>query len=74
MKCAMCKQGETHTGKVTVPLQREETTVIFKGVPAEVCDNCGEYYLSEKITDQILKRAEEAVTKGSEVEIIKFAA
>lgn len=74
MKCVLCKQGETRPGKVTVVLQRGETTVILKEVPAEICENCGEYYLSEDITDRILKRAEEAVKSGAEVEILRFAA
>ncbi len=74
MKCVICKSGETKAGFVTVTLQRENTTVIFKEVPAEVCQNCGEYYLSEEITEKLLKRAEEAVKKGTEVEILKFAA
>lgn len=74
MKCVLCKQGETRPGKVTVVLQRGETTVILKEVPAEICENCGEYYLSEDITDRGLKRAEEAVRSGAEVEILKFAA
>ena len=26
-------------------LARGESTIIFKNVPAEVCTNCGEYYL-----------------------------
>ncbi|MFH0871060.1 MAG: type II toxin-antitoxin system MqsA family antitoxin [bacterium] len=74
MKCVFCKQSETQPGKVTVTLQRGETTVIIKGVPADVCKNCGEYYLSEDITGQVLARAEEAVKKGTEVEILRFAA
>lgn len=74
MKCLICKHGETKPGKVTVSLQRGETTVIIKAVPADVCENCGEYYLSEDITAQVLSRAEEAVQKGAEVEILRFAA
>jgi YgiT-type zinc finger domain-containing protein len=74
MKCALCKQGETSPGLVTVTLQRGETTVIFKQVPADVCNNCGEYYLSAKIAGQITQRAEEAVKSGAEVEILRFAA
>jgi YgiT-type zinc finger domain-containing protein len=74
MKCALCKQGETSLGEVTVTLQRGETTVIFKGVPADVCENCGEYYLSESIARQVTQRAEEAVKSGAEVEILRFAA
>jgi YgiT-type zinc finger domain-containing protein len=74
MKCVLCKHGETQPGKVTVPLQRGETTVIIKGVPADVCENCGEYYLSESITELVLEMGEEAVRKGAEVEILRIAA
>ena len=74
MRCVICRQGETRSGLVTVTLQRGESTVIVKGVPAEVCDNCGEYYLSEEITSQVLARAEEAVANGAEVGILRFAA
>jgi YgiT-type zinc finger domain-containing protein len=74
MKCAICRQGETSPGLVTVHLQRDETTIIFKGVPAEVCENCGEYYLTQAVTHQLLTRAEEAVKNRAEVEILRFAA
>jgi YgiT-type zinc finger domain-containing protein len=74
MKCVICKQGETDPGLTTVTLQRGESTIIFKQVPAEVCSNCGEYYLSQDITEQLLSRAEEAVKNGAEVEILRFAA
>jgi YgiT-type zinc finger domain-containing protein len=74
MKCVICRQGETFSGTVTVSLQRGESTIIFKGVPAEVCDNCGEYYLSQAVTDSLLGKAEEAVKSGAEVEIRRFAA
>ena len=74
MKCVLCKQGETHSGKVTVTLERGDTLVIIKQVPANVCGNCGEYYLSEEVTGLVLQRAEEAVRRGAEVEILRFAA
>jgi YgiT-type zinc finger domain-containing protein len=59
---------------VTVTLQRGDTTVILKQVPAEVCENCGEYYLSDLVTAQVMERAEAAVKSGAEVEILRFAA
>lgn len=74
MKCVLCKHGDTRPGEATVTLERGGTTVILKGVPAEVCENCGEYYLSEKISEQVLLRAEQAVKGGAEVEILRFAA
>ncbi|MFQ5708200.1 MAG: type II toxin-antitoxin system MqsA family antitoxin [bacterium] len=73
MMCVICKQGVTLAGEVTVTLQREDTTVILKKVPADVCDNCGEYYLSEEVTGKLLNQAESAVKNGAEVEILRFA-
>jgi YgiT-type zinc finger domain-containing protein len=50
MKCVTCKTGETRPGRVTVTLQRGETTVLIKDTPADVCQNCGEYYLDAAVT------------------------
>lgn len=74
MQCFICRKGQTQAGLVTVTLQREDCIIILKQVPAEVCENCGEYYLNESVTEDVLKRAEEAVSKSAEVEIIKYAA
>ena len=74
MRCILCKQGNTKSGMVTVTLQRGDTTVIIKGVPAQVCENCGEYYLNDEITERVLSMAGEAVKKNVEVEILRFAA
>jgi YgiT-type zinc finger domain-containing protein len=74
MSCTLCKHGETQPGFVTVTLQRGDTTVIMKQVPAEVCGNCGEYYLSSDVTAQVMEKAEAAARTGAEVEILRFAA
>ena len=74
MQCVICKQGQTHPGIVTVTLERENCIVILKGVPAEVCENCGEYYLSDSVTEQVLHRAEVSANNGTEVEIVRYAA
>ena len=74
MKCVICREGQTAPGQAIVTLQRGESTIIFKNVPAQVCSNCGEYYLSESVTDQLLTRAEAAVQSGAELEILRFAA
>lgn len=74
MTCVICKQGETAPGLATVTLQRSESTIIFKQVPAAVCGNCGEYYLSPDIAGRVLSRAEVAVKNGAEVVILRYAA
>ena len=74
MSCVICRNGTTHGGFVTVTLQRAETTVILKQVPADVCETCGEYYLSSEVAARVLEKAESAVKSGAEVEILRFAA
>ena len=74
MYCVICKNGEAKPGNVTVTLQRGESTIVFKDVPADICENCGEYYLSEETTEKLLERAERAVQNGAMIEIQKYAA
>lgn len=74
VKCTLCRQGETKTGETTVTLQRGQTIVLVKQVPADVCENCGEYYLAADVAESVLARAEQAVKSGAELEIVRFAA
>ena len=72
MKCVVCKKGETKIGKTTVTLERDGATLVFKGVPARVCNNCGEEYVDGEITASLLKSAEEAARSGIQVEIRQY--
>ncbi len=61
-----------HKGKVTVTLERDQSIIAIKELAAEVCENCGEYYLDTEMTNEVLKRAEQAVEKGVEIEVIRM--
>ena len=74
MKCQLCKNGTTEKGSVTVTLERGSTVVLIKNVPADICENCGEYYLDEETTYNILTKAEIAAQNNAEVEILQYAA
>jgi YgiT-type zinc finger domain-containing protein len=73
MKCAICKHCETRQGKTTVTLERGGTTLVIKGVPARICDNCGEAYVDEQITRQLLATADEALRSGVQVDVREFS-
>ncbi|HEX4056443.1 MAG TPA: type II toxin-antitoxin system MqsA family antitoxin [Tepidisphaeraceae bacterium] len=72
MKCVICKHGKTVPARVSVTLERGASTLVFKSVPAEVCENCGEQYVSEETTRRLLREAERAVGAGVQVEIRGF--
>ena len=73
MKCVICKNGETHSGFAVVTLQRRGNTLVIKNVPAEICENCGEYYLSEEAATRLYAQAEQSLKHGAEVEIGHYA-
>lgn len=72
MECALCKIGTTKPGKVTITLERNGAIVLIKDVPAQVCTNCGHYYLSEEITRIVMEKGNEAVASGAELEVFKL--
>ncbi len=74
VRCVICREGDTAPGTVTVTLQRGDTVVIVRDVPAAVCQNCGEYYLDEAVANKLCRQGEEAVRRHAEVEILRYAA
>ena len=74
MKCVICKHGETKTGTTTVTLERDGLTYIIKQVPAQVCHNCGEDYVDEKVAGVLLKSAEQMAKSGAQVDIRHYCA
>jgi YgiT-type zinc finger domain-containing protein len=74
MKCVICRQGETKIGKTTVTLERDKMTLVIKGVPVSICSNCGEEYVDDKTTRQLLNVAEEATKVGVQVDVREYKA
>lgn len=74
VKCAICKLGDVVAGVATVTLERGGTTVVIKAVPAGVCSDCGEKYVDEKTTRQLMEIADAAARNGVQVEVREFAA
>lgn len=74
MKCVVCKHGETKPGSMTATFERDGATLVFKAVPAEVCQTCGESYLSSETSQKLLHQAEEAVKSGVQVDVRRFVA
>jgi YgiT-type zinc finger domain-containing protein len=72
-KCVICKHGETQARHTTVNLERGQTLLVFRNLPAHVCANCGEAYVSEEITAQLLDEAEEAVQARVQVDVREVA-
>ncbi len=74
MKCPICKKGETAPGTATITLERGGLTLVVKAVPAQVCDNCGEEYVDEATSAELLGKVEAEARAGTELNVRHFQA
>jgi YgiT-type zinc finger domain-containing protein len=74
----VCKQGDTREGTAAVTLERDGTFLVFKKVPTDVCEVCGEEYVDEHFdvhtTARLLVAAEENTLAGVQVDIQEYIA
>lgn len=74
MKCPICRQGETKPGLATEVLQREGAVLVFRNVPAEICDVCGESYVESDTASLLAAKAEKRIAAGVRLEASDFQA
>lgn len=74
MKCPICKHGDTISGTASITLERNAATLVFKDVPAQICNNCGEEYFTDSITQAVMKQAESAITQGVQFDVRQYRA
>ena len=74
MKCVICRNGEAQPGTATVTLERDGSVLVVKGVPASICENCGEEFLDEAVSSHLLEMGEESVRNGEKVNVRDYVA
>lgn len=68
MDCALCMHGAVNkTGAATVTLVRGDMVIVVKGVPVDLCDNCGEEYVRPETAAEL-----EALTDEAELDSVEF--
>lgn len=67
MKCVICKRDETQSDFATLSVVEGESTLVVKDVPADICVDCGDRYLTEGVGKRVLTLVDEMVRSGLEV-------
>ena len=70
----ICKHGDTSASTTRVSLERGDTVLVVRRVPAHVCENCGEAYIDATAFDQLQRMLDEATGAGIQVEVREYAA
>ena len=71
MNCFKCN-GKLIEKKVNYVVDLENTIIIIKGVPANVCIECGEQYFSDEISENIEKIVSQLQELAAEVTIVNY--
>ena len=74
MTCVICKNGETAPGETIYTGTEGDTIVVVKGVPANVCGNCGEAYISFETASRLNKAVANGADMNAEVIVMKCSA
>ena len=74
MNCIVCKKGSTRLEKVTVSIDKNDTVVVIRDVPAQVCSTCGEEYINATTMKDIERLVKTAQKAGMSIAIQQFHA
>jgi len=74
----MCHAGALRKasagGTTTLTMERGQATIVFKGVPADVCNTCGEAFVDEDISEDVYQQAEAAIEAGAHFDVRYYKA
>jgi YgiT-type zinc finger domain-containing protein len=71
-RCPVCG-GVLEEGKATIPyVLKDDTVVVVKHVPAEICADCHETFTAGKVTDDLVIMLQQLKDLHSEVSVVSF--
>lgn len=70
--CIVCPEGQLEVSTFTKTMERGETTLVVKKVPALVCDTCGDVTYTEAIGRRLDEMYEAAEGAGVETAVRSF--
>ena len=71
-KCPLCKATMSE-GKTDLTLRRGRSVVVVEGVPALVCQACGEASLSSDVSQTVYTLADREASRGVALEFCTYA-
>jgi YgiT-type zinc finger domain-containing protein len=71
MKCPVCK-GNMKRGKTNFPVEIGEGLLFVKNVPSDICQQCGEVFIPDKIAASLEKIVSKAKQSKIELEVISY--
>ncbi len=71
--CGLCG-GSTERGEATIPFVFDECVFAIREIPAEICGDCGEAYMTGEVVDGVQRQVEELRVLDAEVSVARYRA
>ena len=71
-RCPLCGGRMEPMETATIPFVLDNTVAVIKDVPAEVCANCHEPYMTGEATDRVVKLLRQLRTLQTEVSVVSY--
>ena len=72
--CPMCGGMMATGGQTDIPFRMKKGVLLVRGVPAEICGDCGEPYLDSEVMDRISEIAREFDAIETEISVVRYRA
>ena len=73
-RCPLCGGRLVANQKATIPFILENMVAVIKDVPAEVCANCHESYMTGSVTDRMTELLKQLRSLQTEVSVVSYSA
>lgn len=70
-RCPLCG-GILREGKAAIPFITDGNVIVIKEVPAEICTDCGEPFMSGSVVDAVTDLLRELRSLNTEVSVVSY--
>jgi len=74
MDCPVCQVGTVEPGQKTLFFEKNGRYAIVQNVVCDVCDTCGEAYLSPDVAQEVMTQVREMTSSTQLVEVAQARA
>ena len=71
MKCPICR-GSMKRGRTNLPVEIGEGLLFIKNVPADICSQCGEAFIPDKVANLLEKMINKARASHIDMGVISY--
>ena len=70
--CLICGAGERRRETTTVTIERDGAVLVFRAIPADICDHCHDAIISATVAQDVERRVAQALAAGVKSRVVDY--